>query len=106
MEINFENINKIERVLEILKSMQKEKQVERRWLSTAEAAEYTTYSVEQINKFVKSGELYRDKHYLQRDRKGKRVFDKYELDAWIISWAFVDISDYLDGIVDNIEDCF
>ena len=84
MNINFENLEKIEDVLKLLQVIQLNivNKDEKRWLSTKELSHYIPYSVETINKKVRSGAFESNVHFYQ---KGKtRFFDKQKIDEWIV----------------------
>ena len=85
MNINFDNLEKIEDVLKILQTLQLNQinHNEKRWLSTKELSQYIPFSVETINKKVQSGYFIEGVHFYQ---KGKiRFFDKQKIDEWILS---------------------
>jgi len=58
-----------------------------KWLTTEEAAKYTRYSKDSIDRFVKSGELKLNVHYHQKGKK--RIFSKSALDSWIIGESII-----------------
>ena len=85
MNINFENLEKIEDVLKILQVMQLNiaNKDERRWLSTKELSLYIPYSVETINKKVQNGYFIEGVHFYQKEKT--RFFDREKIDEWILS---------------------
>ena len=87
MNINFENLEQIPKIFEMMKLMSKQftDKIEKRWLSTQETAVYLGYSKDSIDSMVQKGELISDIHYFQKARK--RMFDKNELDNWVIGIA-------------------
>lgn len=101
MNIPFENLAKIDTIIELLKQLPS-KQFEKRWLSTLELAEYTGYSTDSINKFVTNDELLLGTHFYQKSKK--RLFDKNKIDEWIISSKTrKEIFDVVDEIVSSIK---
>jgi hypothetical protein len=85
MNINFENLEKIDEIYEMLKQLTKgENKIEKRWLNVSETAYYLGYSKDYIHK-LKDNSLYINKHYYKKS--GKLLFDKYELDNWITSFS-------------------
>lgn len=81
MQINFENLEKINDILIKLESLESKICNSKRWMSTNELAEYLGYSKDSIDSLVESGELKKDTHYYQKKRK--RLFDKFKIDLWV-----------------------
>lgn len=80
MEISFENLKKIDTILEKLESLESKISSEKRWLNTKEASFYLGYSKEHIYK-LKDSYLIEGKHYFKK--AGRVLFDKLELDNWV-----------------------
>lgn len=84
MNLNIEAVNQIPQILEIVKVLSEkiENKVEKRWLNVAETAYYLGYSKDHIHK-LKTDHLLEGKHY--HKKAGRVLFDKLELDKWVIS---------------------
>lgn len=82
MNIPFENLEKIDEVLELLQTLTNKIQSEKRWLNIKEASNYLWYSKDHIHK-LKSTYLIENKHFYKK--AGRILFDKYELDNWVIT---------------------
>jgi hypothetical protein len=80
MEISFENLKKIDTILEKLELLESKISSEKRWLNTKEASFYLGYSKEHIHK-LKDSYLIEGKHYFKK--AGRVLFDKIELDNWV-----------------------
>jgi hypothetical protein len=108
MNINFENLDSIPQMFELIKniSSQLENKVEKRWLSTKETAEYLGYSVDSVNSMVKKFEFIEGLHFYQKARK--RMFDKSELDNWVMGITPVNnqlqfkINSTIDDIISSV----
>ena len=81
MNINFENLEKIDEILNLLLE-QKQTSSIKRWLNITETAHYLGYSKEYIHK-LKDSSFFINKHYYKKS--GKLLFDKNELDIWVTS---------------------
>ena len=84
MNINFENLEKIEEIYKLLILMRDEKlnQFEKKWLTTEELSLYIGYSKESIKNMIRDEEFVIDLHYYKKHRKN--LFDKTEIDKWIM----------------------
>lgn len=84
MNLNIEAVNQIPQILEILKALDEkiDNKIEKRWLNVAETAYYLGYSKDHIHK-LKADHLIEGKHYYKK--AGRVLFDKLELDRWVIS---------------------
>lgn len=84
MNINFENLEKIEEIYKLLILMRDEKlnQFEKKWLTTEELSLYIGYSKESIKKMISYEELQLNKHYFKVAKKN--LFDKQAIDKWIM----------------------
>lgn len=84
MNINFENLEKIEDIYKILILIRDERinHIEKRWLTTEELSEYIGYSKESIKKMIREEEFEIGIHYHKKFKKN--LFDKKQIDNWII----------------------
>lgn len=82
MNILFENLEKINDILEKLESLEQKISSDKRWLNAKEASHYLGYSKEHIHK-LKDNYFMEGKHY--HKKAGRVLFDKVELDNWVIS---------------------
>ena len=80
MQIAFENLKKIDTILEKLEFLKSKISCEKRWLNTGEASNYIGYSKDHIHK-LKDSHLIEGKHYFKK--AGRILFDKLELDNWV-----------------------
>lgn len=80
MDILFENLQKIDNILEKLESLEQKITSEKRWLNTKEASHYLGYSKEHIHK-LKNSYLVEGLHYYKK--AGRVLFDKVQLDNWV-----------------------
>lgn len=80
MQIAFENLKKIDTILEKLEFLESKISTEKRWLNTSEASKYIGYSKDHIHK-LKDSHLIEGKHYFKK--AGRILFDKVELDNWV-----------------------
>ena len=80
MEISFENLKKIDTILEKIELLENKISSEKRWLNTKEASHYLGYSQEHIHK-LKDNHLLEGKHYFKK--AGRVLFDKLALDNWV-----------------------
>ena len=85
MNVNFECLEKIPEIYNLLLLLQNEvkNKIEKRWLTTEELSVYIGYSKESIKNFIKDDELILNYHYYKKDRKN--IFDKNAIDKWIMS---------------------
>jgi excisionase family DNA binding protein len=83
-QVDFEALNKIATMEKTLNAMYKllSGNIQKRWLTTQEAADYLRYSEDSIRSMVKNGELMMDVHYYKQVKK--LLFDKKELDRWVM----------------------
>jgi len=85
MNINFESLNDIPKILTLLTSVNEKLEkgtVEKRWLNTRELAEYSGYKFETIQTKIKKGEFTQGVHYFKKG--GMLLFDKTEVDNWVM----------------------
>jgi len=94
MNINFENLEKIEEIYQLLVLIRDEKlnQFEKKWLTTEELASYIGYSKESIKKMIKENDLELGKHYFKVSKKN--LFDKFAIDNWIMGISEENNIDY------------
>ncbi len=85
MDIKFENLAKIEQIVNDLKIIKKQlnSNIEKRWLSTKELSLYIPYSTETINKKVQDETFICGVHFYQHQKT--RMFDRLKIDEWIIN---------------------
>ena len=83
MNIPFENLEKIDEILQLLKKQQTNN-YEKRWLNVSETAHYLGYSKDHIHK-MKSDTFMLDLHYYKK--AGRLLFDRIELDKWVTTTA-------------------
>ena len=93
MNIPFENLAKIDEILNLLKNQQIET-IEKRWLNINETAHYLGYSTDRIHK-LKGNEFIEGLHYYKRS--GKLLFDKIVLDKWVLG---IDKLNHLNNTID------
>lgn len=80
MEINFENLHKIDEILQKINILEQKINGEKRWLNINEASNYLGYSKDHIHK-LKDSDFIENKHYYKK--AGRLLFDKLELDNWV-----------------------
>lgn len=94
-----ESIPKIEKQLKII-TQKIDSNVDKRWLNTQELANYTGSKFETIKSKIKNHNFIIGVHYFKRD--GKLLFDKSEVDNWVMGIKPTDIE--LDDTCPNIVD--
>lgn len=100
MNLAFENLEKINKILEKLEQLENKILGEKRWLNTKEASYYLGYSKDHIHK-LKDSHLIEGKHYFKK--AGRILFDKLELDNWVTtSFSKNDIKSSIDSILKAI----
>ncbi|CAM3490276.1 helix-turn-helix domain-containing protein [Arcobacter aquimarinus] len=100
MNLAFENLEKINNILEKLEQLENKILGEKRWLNTKEASYYLGYSKDHIHK-LKDSHLIEGKHYFKK--AGRILFDKLELDNWVTtSFSKNDIKSSIDSILKAI----
>jgi len=82
MNIPFENLLKIDDILNKLHLLESKISGAKKWLNVTETAHYLGYSKEYIHK-LKDSNFILNKHYYKKS--GKLLFDKDELDLWVTS---------------------
>ncbi|MEA2017833.1 MAG: helix-turn-helix domain-containing protein [Campylobacterota bacterium] len=82
MNLPLENLEKITEIIQILKNLEQKLYSEKRWLNIGEAATYLGYSKAHLHK-LKDTYFIESKHYYKK--AGRILFDKKELDNWVIS---------------------
>ena len=85
MNVNFECLEKIPEIYNLLLLLQNEvkNKVEKKWLTTEELSVYIGYSKESIKNMIKEEEFILELHYYKKHRKN--IFDKLEIDKWIMN---------------------
>lgn len=100
MDISFENLKKIDTILEKIESLENKISSEKRWLNIKEASYYLGYSKDHIHK-LKESYLLEGKHYFKK--AGRILFDKIELDNWVTTTLLKkDIKNIADNILKAI----
>ena len=82
MDIKFENLAKIDLLIQMMEQLESKVSGAKRWLNVVETAHYLGYSKEYIHK-LKDNSFFLNKHYYKKS--GKLLFDKDELDIWVTS---------------------
>jgi hypothetical protein len=101
MEISFENLKKIDTILEKLELLENKVSNEKRWLNTKEASHYLGYSKDHIHK-LKENHFFEGKHYFKK--AGRILFDKLELDIWVKnSYCEVNPVQIVDSILKDLK---
>ncbi|MEA3290421.1 MAG: helix-turn-helix domain-containing protein [Campylobacterota bacterium] len=80
MKIAFENLLKIDLLLEKMNILEQKISGAKKWLNISETAHYLGYSKDYIHK-LKDTNFILNKHYYKKS--GKLLFDKDELDSWV-----------------------
>ena len=80
MDIKFENLAKIDLLLEKIEKLESTVTGQKRCLNVAETAHYLGYSKDHIHK-LKNDAFILGTHY--HKKSGKLLFDKIELDKWV-----------------------
>lgn len=102
-----EDLTKVLKYLESI-SRKLDEKIEKKWLSTKELAEYTSYKINTIQAKIKTNQFIENVHYYKKG--GKLFFDRSAIDRWIIGiydeQNLAQLSDdkfsqYLDGILTN-----
>lgn len=83
MKNKFEYLEILPIVLEKITQIEKKINGEIQWLDINEASKHTGYSKESIRNMIKSGEFIKGIHFHQKIKK--LIFNKYELDKWIMN---------------------
>ena len=89
MNIEFENLQKIPQVLELLVLMKEsvtQGKIEKRWLNTREVAYYLGYKFGTLQSKIKKGDFTKEKHYYKKG--GVLLFDRIEVDNWVMNNKF------------------
>lgn len=96
-----ESIPKIENQLKII-TQKLDSNVDKRWLNTTELATYTGYKLETIKSKIKKNDFMLGIHYFKRD--GKLLFDKFEVDKWVmgINPSNIELEDDCLNIVNEV----
>lgn len=84
MNVEFENLNKIDDILKVLNKvlLNQQSTIFQKWLSVDEVSEYLGYKKETINKMIIDGDFKLNKHYYMKGLK--KFFDKNALDKWVM----------------------
>ncbi len=100
MECNFEHLECLPRIEHRLEKigLSIENKIDKRWLNINEAAEYIGYKKDAIHMKVQNGEFQLGIHF--HKPTGKLLFDKNELDNWVIGISTSKKS--TDTVINNI----
>lgn len=105
MNINLEALNEIPKMMELvsqMKSVIESGTVEKRWFNTRELADYTGFKFETIKSKIKKGEFTLNVHYFKKG--GILLFDKIEVDNWVMGRKSANNTHYENTQVDDIVD--
>lgn len=82
MQVNFEHLELLPKILEKLEYIETHLQnnYSKRWLNVKEVSEYIGYSKDRIYK-LKSEEWIENHHFYKKT--GKLIFDSHAIDKWI-----------------------
>ena len=81
MDFKFENLEKIDEILNQLTQINKKINLEKRWLSVAQVAKYLDYSKDRIYK-LQSNTFIKNLHFYKKN--GKILFDRVAIDEWVV----------------------
>ena len=79
MDIKYEYLELIPKLLEEIKSLKQNATSEKRWLNVTEVASYIGYSKDRIHALT-NNEFIEGRHFY---KKGKLLFDRVEIDNWV-----------------------
>lgn len=80
MDVKFENLAKIDLLIDKIEKLELKLTGEKRWLNISETANYLGYSKDHIHR-LKNDSFILGLHY--HKKSGKLLFDKLELDKWV-----------------------
>ena len=104
MKIDLTPLEAIPRVLKQLEVIDNKlnSNIDKRWLNTQELANYTGYKLETIKSKIKKHEFIIGIQYFKRD--GKLLFDKFEIDKWVmgINPSSLELESDCKDIVDEV----
>jgi len=106
MTILLENLELIPKLFEEIKALKlNSTKNEKKWLNSRELSAYIGYSMDSINKMVKEDVFIDGVHYYKPSKK--LLFNKYEIDNWIIgirsNKAKHDVNLVVDNLLANIK---
>lgn len=100
MEIKYENLEKIDILINKLEDIEQKISSEKRWLNIAEVAYYLGYSKDHIYK-LKTDTFIQGIHY--HKKIGRILFDKIEIDRWVTTSASkINTNDIANKILEGI----
>jgi len=105
MNINLEALNQIPQLLDLIVSMKSTIEngtIEKRWFNTRELAEYSGYKFETIKSKIKKGDFTQGVHYFKKG--GILLFDKIEVNNWVMGVKSANNVNYENTEVDDIVD--
>lgn len=100
MNLKFENLEKIDDILNKLNALEQKITSPKRWLNTKETAIYLGYSKDHIHK-LKDTYFIEGQHFYKK--AGRVLFDKTELDNWVTSSiTLIDIDTIVKDVVKDL----
>lgn len=100
MDIQFENLEKIDLILEKIEKLESKVSGEKRWLNIAETSTYLGYSKDHLHK-LKNEYFIEGLHY--HKKAGRVLFDKHELDNWVTTnFNHTDTQHIIDSVLKNL----
>lgn len=102
MEINLEALEQIPQLVakidELLK-LQKEGNIEKKWLNSKELAHYLGFSEDKVYKLVQH-EWIENVHY--HKPTGKLIFDKNKIDEWVVKGSDICVDGIVEGVLAEV----
>ena len=102
MNIGLEHLQLIPKLFNEIKSLKLQSAMnnDKRWLNTRELSDYIGYSLDPISKMVKDDVFIDGVHYHKPSKK--LLFDKQEVDNWIIGYRSDSNKRDVDVVVNEI----
>ena len=102
MNVSLEHLELIPKVFEAIKTLKLQNAMtsEKRWLNTRELSDYIGYSLDSINKMVRDDVFVDGVHYYKPSKK--LLFDKQEIDNWIVGYKSERVKRDVNLVVDEI----
>lgn len=100
MNISFENLEKINTIIDKLNSIEQKISSEKRWFNVSETANYLGYSKDHIHK-LKNDCFIEGIHY--HKKVGRLLFDRVKLDEWVTTnIKKEEVIDIVNNVLDGI----
>lgn len=102
MNINLEALEQIPELvakIDELLRLQKEGNIEKKWLNSKELAHYLGFSEDKIYKLVQN-EWVENIHY--HKPTGKLIFDKNKIDEWVVGGSNVNVDEIVEGVLAEV----